>query len=114
MAKRKIKIPEGTRQRVTDFAGKMWLTLRLPLDFNQRVGPLKANELGCVDYERNYIMFRSINDDTDIITIIHELAHIAFPNATEDDIQRGDSIFKDALESYGVDLMPLLKGYRKP
>jgi len=98
-------------QRVTQWGGRMWVTLRIPGD--TPAGPLRSKDLGCNDPDRSLIMYRTINPDTDIITLLHEISHIAYPNATEEDIQRGDTVLKDALEGFGVDLSPMLKGFKK-
>jgi len=67
---------------------------------------------GIIRHDRCEIEVNYINHDQALIVMLHELMHEALPGVAEKAIDLGDSRLKDALESHGVDLSPLLKGFK--
>lgn len=59
-----------------------------------------------------------ITDDQFLMTLIHELLHVAFPHfkdsgIDEERINHAEVPIKTFFEAMGVDLTPLLNGYKK-
>lgn len=52
--------------------------------------------------------------DVMITRIIHETLHEAMPKVAEKHINSADDRLRRLLVAFGVDLSPMLKGYRKP
>ena len=105
-----LEIPKGCGTRDIYFKGRTWLVIRVPYK-TKKVGPLRKNDWAFVDLHDGIILFRHTNDDMAIISLLHEISHIVYPDVRELHIENGDSSMKDALEAFDVDLMPLLRGY---
>jgi hypothetical protein len=106
-----LDIPKGCSTRDVSFAGRTWLVVRVPFK-TRKVGTLKKNDWAAIDLEDGVILFRHTNDDMAIISLLHELSHIAYPDVKELHIEQGDARLKEALESFGVDLSPLIAWYK--
>lgn len=67
---------------------------------------------GTIKQDHNIIAFRYYNDDQAIKVLLHEMFHKAFPAAEEAEIIRAEVVAKSFFEAFGVDLTPMLEGYK--
>jgi len=72
----------------------------------------KRSRQGAISSQRCTIEVNFTNRDQAIIVFLHELMHQALPTVEEEAIEMGDSRLKESLEAHGVDLSPLLKGFK--
>jgi hypothetical protein len=103
---------EGVETRKVRFAGRTWTVARVSRA--TKLGDhLGENDSAKIDPENCVIVFRSIGSTEDALTsLLHEILHEVFPTASEQAVLAADSKMKDALEAFGVDLSPMLKGYK--
>lgn len=90
--------------------GKKWAIYRVLDEANVEI--LDGNARGICDPERSRIAFRARDRDTELLTIFHEAIHPSCPRLKDSDVEIAAIALKTALEAFGVDLSPMLRGYK--
>lgn len=68
---------------------------------------------GQVQRDEGTIVFRASDRDGELLTLFHELMHPSAPHLTRDtDVDNAAIALKSGLEAFGVDLSPMLRGYK--
>jgi hypothetical protein len=101
---------EMKRIKHIDWHGAEWVIEQVP--------EADLEEEGRTRPGRHTISVAYINDDQFIMTLLHESLHVAFPwmedkGLDEERINAAEVPLKTFLEAHGVDLTPLLEGYKK-
>jgi hypothetical protein len=110
MAAKKRAAKKTVRRRVVKFGGRLWVIERVDNETN--APNLQRSNLGEINMVDNVISYRAPNEDTALIVLFHELIHHACPTLPEREVNRADSMLKDSIEAFGVDLSPMLSGYK--
>ena len=90
--------------------GKKWAIYRVLDEENRDI--LDGYSRGICDPERSRIAFRARDRDTELLTIIHEVIHPSCPKLKDADVEIAAIAIKTAMEAFGVDLSPMLRGYK--
>ena len=96
---------------------RMYTVLRYDAPPDEQIGPLEPRTMGMLDFDARKIHVRACPSPTEEIrTIIHELVHHAlaedYAKLSEKRMGKMDGALVTDLEAFGVDLSPLLKGYK--
>ena len=77
---------------------------------------IDKNSLGALDQDAGSIAVRLRDRDGMLLTLIHELIHPGAPRlydpAARPEVQNLAVVIKSGLEAFGVDLSPMLRGYK--
>jgi len=108
MQKSKKKI----KKRVIYWEAADWTIEKIPAGVNRTDNVEESNQ-GVIRCDEKLITFKYMNDDQAALCILHELLHKALPSIDEEEIiKRAEVVIKSALEAFGVDLSPMLRGYK--
>ena len=98
------------RARTIEWEAATWKVERI--NDGKQSENLSDDLQGTIKSDYNIIAFRYYNDDQAIKVLFHEMFHKAFPAAEEAEVMRAEVVIKSFLEALGVDLSPMLEGYK--
>jgi len=98
-------------KRTIYWEGQSWDVIREKNDQSTRF--IKEGHVGNISPDEGRIAYRVRTQDIEIKTLLHEMLHQAFPQIDDDvEIVAAEVRVKTFLEAMGVDLKPMLEGYK--
>jgi hypothetical protein len=97
--------------RKIEWLGRKWIITRAD-GLMAQTPNLNDIDIGLCNHTFGRISFRHIDRDSDILTLLHEMLHAIYPDLDESSVRRGEVDLKLGLEALGVNLNPMLKGFK--
>jgi hypothetical protein len=103
-----------TKRTIGPWLGRKWEVYRVTDEHDcEQLGELTR---GTLDSDNGKIVFRAQDRDGELLTLIHELIHPMAPRLSDTrerpEVDNLAMAVKSGLEAFGVDLSPMLRGYK--